>query len=238
MIHSMKHTQSKSAFTLLETLIAITIIAVIMTAVYGTFRATVFSTEHCMAKAASTRKVRNIICQMTSQLRCASQGHCLGASTTPMSWQYSQATENAEYLSQWFLSPGDGNLISFVTAYSVTSQMPGMYRVAYKLTGRSLLYSEQRVVPVLDISQATKKRHWRKIADNITLVELTFYDGRKWVVDWDFREQKAMPNATKIVVTQSNSSVQVTLGTVVVPQSASQYLKPTSVLFSNPYAKY
>ena len=64
----------KNGFTLIEILIALTLIAAILSMVYGSYFATSRSTHVCQARINMCRQGRTALDQMARQIRCAYAG--------------------------------------------------------------------------------------------------------------------------------------------------------------------
>ncbi len=67
----MNNKLAKAGFTLLEILVAVTIIVAIVSMVYGSYIATARSTEACEAAIALSQHTRAALAQITRQIRCA-----------------------------------------------------------------------------------------------------------------------------------------------------------------------
>ena len=70
----MSGTSGKSGFTLIEILIAVAMIAVIVSMVYGSYSAASKSTQACRARIALLQQMEEVLGEMSWQIRCSYAG--------------------------------------------------------------------------------------------------------------------------------------------------------------------
>jgi len=201
----------KSGFTLVEILVAVAIIATIVSMVYGSYFATSKSAQACRKRIALSQQGRKLLEQMAQQIRCSYAGSV--KRPTPPAGKVSLKNEDTqENITSYF----DGNsgemggeILNLVTTYGIVEQKsPGLLKVTYKFDKRSgtLLFSQQRFIDAPD--SFFERKNWQPLAENINSVELAFSDGQRWLNTWDFKEKKALPYAVKINITFEDENYQ------------------------------
>jgi len=202
----MNSRSGKSGFTLVEILVAVTIIVAILSMVYASYFATSKSAQECKTRIALSGEGRKVLGQMARQIRCSYVGSAREYKypTRPVSQQKEKIPQNTI---SYFNGDADGprgEILHLVTTNSILAgQTPldGLFEVTYKFdksTG-TLFLSEERFVNAP--KSVVEKKNWQPFAENIECVELAFFDGQQWLPRWDFKEKKTLPYAVKINIT-------------------------------------
>jgi len=214
----MNRRHSNKAFTLIEILVATALILSIVSMVYASYVTTSKSARIGQVAMAQLQQGQRVIEQLTGQIR----GSCLplSAKTTVDEKKTTAATNTAENMMaaspkavaktqrQPVFFKGnsterDGQILQIVTANAFSSNRnvtDGLFEVAYRFDhqrGR-LWLSRQPFNPTVE--EKTKHKTWQLIAENIDQVKLTFFDGKRWLDQWDFKNEKKLPNAVKIEI--------------------------------------
>ena len=202
----MKSRAGKKGFTLVEILVAVAIIAAIISMVYGSYFATSKSAEACKIRIALSQQGRDLLAQMARQIRCCYIGSAKENNhpDRKVSQQIEARPENI--LSYFNGSSGQtsGEVLHLVTTSGISegwAKKDGLFEVVYKFDKNSntLYLSNERL---LDAPQSVvENRNWQLLAENITSIELAFSDGKQWLQNWDFREKMKLPLAVKINIT-------------------------------------
>ena len=207
----MNNRSEKSGFTLVEILVAVAIIATIVSMVYGSYFVTSKSAQMCRKRIAMSQQGRKLLGQMAQQIRCSYAGS-FKKSTPPAAKGSQKKDVTLENTISYFNgSSGEmgGEILYLVTTNSILEkQAPGLFEVTYKFdknTG-TLFLSQQRFVDAPD--SFFEKKNWQPLAENINSIELAFSDGRRWLNTWDFKEKKALPYAVKINITFQDENYQ------------------------------
>ena len=75
----------------------------------------------------------------------------------------------------------------------------GLFDVTYKFDKRaSILSLSQR--EFVGTAQKTGEKKWQMIAEGVKSLELKFFDGKKWMQSWDFKDKKILPCAVRIEI--------------------------------------
>jgi prepilin-type N-terminal cleavage/methylation domain-containing protein len=201
----------KSGFTLVEILVAVAIIAAIVSMVYGSYFATSKSAQACSKRIALSQQGRKLLEQMAQQIRCSYAGS-IKRPTPPAGKLSLKNEETQENIINYFTGGSGvmgGEILNLVTTYGIVEQKsPGLLKVTYKFDKRTgtLLFSQQSFIDAPD--SLFQKKIWQLLAENIESIELAFSDGRQWLNTWDFIENKALPFAVKINITFEDENYQ------------------------------
>jgi general secretion pathway protein K len=85
----------------------------------------------------------------------------------------------------------------------------GLFDIAYKLdkTGGRLSFSQERFIGAP--AGLVKDRSWQPILANVESVELTFFDGQRWLQKWDYKDERKLPCTVRINITCANKESSV-----------------------------
>jgi prepilin-type N-terminal cleavage/methylation domain-containing protein len=209
-----------TGFTLIEILVAVTIIATIVSMVYGSYFATAKSADLYKTRMTMFGRTRKVLCRMARQIRCSYIGKA--TEDTDLTGTDSSQTNKINkrpviYFSYKPDAPGSGTL-HLVTTHKLFCEdgyANGLFDIAYKFDKNiGMLYLSQRRfagTPENNIED----RNWRPLLTNVESLELDFFDGRQWWRKWDFEEKRKLPIAVKIGITcEDENSRQCHYGTI------------------------
>lgn len=210
----------RAGFTLIEILVAVTIIVTIVSMVYGSYFATAKSADVYQARMAASGQTQKVLRWMAQQIRCSYIGKM--SEDTELAGTDSSHTSKIRkspviYFSYEPDAPGSG-ILSLVTSHRLfcdDGYANGLVDIAYKFDKNSgTLYLSQRSF-VGTAKEHLEDRKWRELLVNVESVELDFFDGRQWFSEWDFEQKKKLPAAVKIGITSKDeNSRQCHYGTV------------------------
>jgi len=196
----------RSGFTLIEILIALSIIVVILGLVYGTYAATVQSVSRCRTRNISQQQARTLLAMMARELRCSRQ--------TPSRRQHAGKAPEAgkapgagavpeEHVPDFFGQDGSsgGVLLQFTSAGGIKgweSRSGGLSRIAYRLDGSSGTLSRRQSVAAA--GDAADEGTWLAIAGGVRAIGLRYFDGEEWRHQWDSTREGELPRAVRIEV--------------------------------------
>jgi len=213
----MNHKLVKAGFTLLEILVAVTIIAAIVSMLYGSYIATARSTEAYGAAITLSEHTRAALTQIIRQIRCAYVPQSFYVvkdtqkpSSTPGELPYptKSASEIQKVLSEEIPNYFSGNtegqngevlhLVTTAGLFAEPESTHGLLEVAYRFDrNRGVLFlSQQRFVRTPD--SMIRSRKWQQVVSGVERFKLTFFDGQKWLDKWDFKDRRRPPCAVKI----------------------------------------
>ncbi len=210
----MNNKPDKRGFTLVEILVAMTIIVTIISMVYGSYFATSRSAQACKARIALLQQGRKVLTQMARQIRCSYAGPAEERHTYPPKSISSQSETMPENTVSYFNSDTDnmsGEILHLVTARRFwENQNPddGLFEVIYKFDKNTGLLSLSQERFTAAAKGVIRKRNWQPIAANIKYVELAFFDGQQWLRRWNFEDKGKLPCAVKIEINGENEDYQ------------------------------
>lgn len=195
-------------FTLLETLIALSVLGLLLSAVYGSYRAVTSSITALEPKLALDQEGRFLLQRLSRQIRCCYGGPAERAKRPAADpkkaepaalGQPDEAQETHYFRGGSVLS--DGVLLQFVTTNSRLSRKssPGcLALVSYRLdTGRqALLVSEE----LYGRRGMNDDKEWHVVQEGLAAIEFRYFDGTAWQDEWDSRAAGALPRAVRIAL--------------------------------------
>ncbi len=197
--------KKQSAFTLLEILVALSIAALIMGAVYGSYRATAKSILHCKPKSILEQQARLFLQRLTSELRCSYPGNLNSLSDMPI--KETLVPENFKKKEfSLFLSDGVSSgkvFLRFVTSSFTSSPYQntgGLAIVSYKLdkSGKVLLRNVSTYIKGYELDET--EYQWKPVLSNVKNMKCEFLENEKWQENWKSAESNVLPKAVKITL--------------------------------------
>jgi len=226
----MKIKSKRAAFTLVELLLAVTMITAILSMVYGSYFAASQSAERYREKISASRKARELI----ENLTCRIKGSCIPRpdeniynSKSPGKSALANFAETSDSNNYFYGGCEEGNkeILHLVTANVSPSVRGGpLYEFTYRFqetAGRLLInkrkfYSQNR--------EPLDETNWQVAADNLEKIRISFLDDEDWVSRWNFSEQKSLPDAVKIEIAVTGSPGQrYCYQTVAAPETQKTY---------------
>ena len=199
----------KNGFTLIEILVAISIIAAIVTMVYSSYTVTTNAITKYKVRLKDSSITAHLLQNIARQVRCtylpAELRKRAGKKDTEKNPEPDFFSGNFTGLNQRSLK-----LITTVTfgTESDSSELSNsLTEAAYKFdAGKGTLYlSEQRFLPRTQFS--AKPATYQPIMENIYDFRMKFYDGEIWRESWNFSRQKRLPLVVRIsiIITDENN---------------------------------
>jgi len=228
-------TMRKTGFTLIEIIIAIAIVFTILSVVYATYFATAGSVERCQTKIDAAYQARTLLEKMSRQIRCTYRipDNKLPA-IEPKSQDRTLNIKNASCSSlEATEEKNDDHIMSLITTAGIFNDKllaHGPFKIVYKHDPdlKTLFYSQKKYIPIsknnsdssrqrfnLSLTDDTANENWFPISQNISRIELSFYDNDKWLDHWSYREKRQLPKAVKIkLILEDKDSNPTTFTTV------------------------
>ncbi len=201
----------RAGFTLIEILVAVTIIVTIVSMVYGSYFATAKSTDAYKARMTTSGQTQKVLRWMARQIRCSYIG-VISEDTELAGTDSSRINKIRKnpviYFSYGPDVPGSG-ILRLVTTHRLFCEdgcANGLFDVAYKFekTSGSLSLSQRRFVGTSQ--EYLEDRNWRELLVSVESLELDFFDGRQWLTQWNFERKKKLPAAVKISITTKDEN--------------------------------
>jgi len=201
----------RTGFTLVEILVAMTIIVTIVSMVYGSYFATAKSTDVYKAKMTLSGQTRRVLRQMARQIRCSYIGKTQERldSAGTISRGERKITEKPIIYFNCEPDARGGEILHLVTTnglFCQEGQADGLFDVTYKFDKNSGTLSLSQIRFVGTPERLIEKRNWRPLLKNVECVELDFFDGKQWLPKWDFKQKRKLPYAVKIGITSKDEN--------------------------------
>jgi type II secretion system protein J len=182
----MKLKLRQNGFTLIEMLIAVTMITLVFGMVYGTSSAISKSIRSYNAKRELTLPAKTAFVQMTRQLRCA---------FAPLQNNINETEKPVNYFSC------TGKPESYLNLITSGGNSAGLYEVAYKFDEAegTLLYKQRQFAAAAANNELND--NWRPVASGIEKIVFKFFDGKTWQQSWNWKEKQNLPQAVSIELT-------------------------------------
>lgn len=205
----MKHLRHPKAFTLLEILIATTLIVLIISVSYGTFKAVTETTGRIKPQTDAALLHRSLTTQIARQIR-----GCFVNILDSLNDQYKPiSTQRKPSETDIFLAKNhaaDGIFLQYITThgfYFGKDPTQNLLAVRYRFDSiqKKWLYQQQPFIP-------GNKIKWTDddivIAENIETLSVRCFDGENWQKQWDFSKARQCPSALQIEYTTLDQNGQ------------------------------
>lgn len=191
-------------FTLVEIMVALTIIVAIMSMVNGSYLAASGSAQACARKTSALREGHLALHQLAAQVRCAvAPDHARpsiveGKDDSPLPSNRDVSRIKARPPLFAGANRTQGNILQFVTTQSLPSEpTQDPSRLTSKITfdkGTGQLVLSQW--PYDETAQREPRECTRLVlANHVTEITLAYYDGSQWQNQWNSQECHALPRA-------------------------------------------
>lgn len=221
----MSKKNNNAAFTVIEILVALTIIMAIVSMVYGSYAATTRSIDACNTQLACSERAHLVLRLMARQIRCAyvppSEPNIVGsASPGPNAAKAQTAVEALTHDARARMrrSPvvfrGNsrdprGDILSFITTsgLGVGPNAPrGLSHISYQYDQTASVLSISSEDCVDPLHDQRTQGHVQPVLRHVTSIELGFHDGLRWRDEWRLNEAKKLPRAVKVVLVVTDKS--------------------------------
>ena len=196
----MKTTRHHHGFTLVEILVALSILTIVLGVAYATYAASTKSVSRCRAHISAGREARALLGRMVREVRCTYM-------RAPETVETGGATEilreqrHPDFLGQD--DSGNEEILQFLTPAGIggpDAPTAGLNWVAYRFDEPSgTLYRREASIVEAPESLADEKDWW-PVAQDVQSVELRYFDGNDWRDAWDSNERGELPRAVRIVI--------------------------------------
>ena len=198
--------KNRSAFTLLEILVAMSIIILILGAVYGSYRAMATSISHCRPRNILEQQANLFLLRLNSELRCCyacqqNQGldiTYVDASENELPEEVAQQETHTLFIGEG-LSAGK-IFLQFITTFTLSTRQNscGLSVVSYKLdnSGKVLLRNVRKYTEKPDNDDGKLK--WFEVLSNIKDISCKYYEDKKWRNEWKSKDMNILPQAIRI----------------------------------------
>ena len=205
--------RNNSAFTIIELLLALALVATVLTTLYATWTATSTSVRKGQLHLDHALQARSALNTLTQQLRC----------TVPQPLDPSDKTETKP-------SHPDNLLCSFLTTTPLASKgHASLLRSDWRLDPRTHTLSCRQTSPTTNPHDAPDT--WHPIASNVQSLSLRFLTHNTWQPTWPTAtaDNQTLPAAVEITLTLASHSLTSTYTTTVAIDTASFSSKPEQI---------
>jgi prepilin-type N-terminal cleavage/methylation domain-containing protein len=215
----MNRRHDRPGFTLIEMLIAMAIIATIVSMVYGSYAATSRSLEVYDRRLTCAQRTDLILRLMARQLRCAygrpDEPNTADSNDAPGNPTMDQASRKLSQARELrvskrrpaFLGGASGagrDVLDFITTGGLAGEadgLGGLTRIRYRHD------SHQRTLAVCSGPYIESIRDdrpgdvWQTLSRQVVTVKIEFYDGRQWQTKWNSEPSRLLPRAVRLTLT-------------------------------------
>ena len=209
----MNKDRNSRGFTLIEIIIALAMMATIMSMVYGSYAATSQSVETYSSRLDCSERASLVLRFMARQIRCAyipptdpntakSSGQ-IDLTQTPARSTPRHGTEVGQPSPSFCgnVQAPHGGVLDFVTTAGLGTGLRGprgLSRIRYRHDRITrTLWIDCR--PSLEqLRNADLAQTGQPILDHVTALDVEFYDGREWLKKWSGAKNRAVPRAVRI----------------------------------------
>ncbi|MBN1975471.1 MAG: prepilin-type N-terminal cleavage/methylation domain-containing protein [Sedimentisphaerales bacterium] len=201
--------KTRYAFTLMEMLIALSIVILIFAAIYGSYRATTASISHCEPRSIIEQQARLFLQRITSELRCCYAGNLTPSKNSKFqnsikmeSVQEKATKEDFPLFTGKTVFSGK-TFLKFATssfASNPNSNMGGLAIISYKLdeSGNVLLRNVRRYIE--GFSNENKNDRWFPVLSNVKSISFEYFADEKWIKEWESKNSNILPQAVRITL--------------------------------------
>ena len=188
-------------FTLLEILVALSMLGLILGAAYGSYRAVTSSIVDLEPRLDLNQKGRFYIQRLTRQIRCCygGRGDQAGRSVPDQNDVKRPASQEQMRFFQGSLPLSDGAMLRFVTTSSGLnrkSNIGSLAVVSYKVDAlqHTMLTHEE----IYGRQTNEGDEDWRVVLEDLVEIEFQYFDGKDWQEQWDSNVEGGPPRALRI----------------------------------------
>lgn len=205
----MNSRQGNKAFTLIEMLVALAIVGLIVTMVYGSYAATSRSLSICNNRMTCSERAHLVLRLMARQIRCAyAPPFQADVPSESGKGQNSRLPQNSISRTPTTVFRGDpyepdGEILSFTTTGGLglgPDRPGGLSRISYRYDARSGTLSVS-CEPCVRPFDNRRDAQVRPVLSGISSIELEFHDGRRWQQAWSSDKADRLPRAVRIGLT-------------------------------------
>lgn len=210
-----ERTTARKAFTLLEIIIALSMLVLILGSAFGAYTATARSLAHSKQTNALQQQAGIFLQSIASEIRCCYAGYedkslQLANKTIRTSEKKQRQQAKPSLFIGGKVSSGR-SILRFVTSWVDPKReysLGGLAIIEYMLdsTKNKLLRSKRRYIGGFEIRR--DNYNWLVILENVQNVTIEYFDGKDWFKEWDSNDKEGLlPQAVKISLVMQSEDI-------------------------------
>jgi len=201
-----ERTTKRPAFTLLEIIVALSMLVLILGSVYGAYTATTRSLAHFKPKHALQQQAKVFLQRIASEIRCCYAGYQdESLQPSPKNIRRGEKEllkqENVSLFVGKEVSSGQ-SFLQFVTSAVASKRehsLGGLAIVEYMLDESTNTLSQSKRRYVGGFEGDKENYNWSVVLENVQEIKVEYLDGKKWLEEWDSNDMKRLlPQAVGI----------------------------------------
>ncbi len=210
-----ERTAKREAFTLLEIIIALSMLVLILGSVYGTYTAATRSLAHSKPRHALQQQAGIFLQRIASEIRCCYAGY---QDKSPQPATNNIRTGEKERLKQEDASLFEAGEVSsgqsflqFVTSAVASKRehsLGGLAIVEYMLDSstNTLSRSKRRYIGGFEVDK--DNYNWLVVLENVQAISVEYFDGDEWLKEWHSSDMEGLlPQAVGISLVMQSEDV-------------------------------
>ena len=176
-------------FTLLELVVAASMIAMLLVVAYGSYLAAAESVSRCTCRMTLQQRARALLLRMSREVRCCYVPVSEGEHPNDSRWPYG------------LLGGRDRLRLATAAGTGMPDELSaGVCVVSYQLDeSRGALLRKRSLL--VDQDDGAGEGNWPAIARDVRAMTCHYFDGDRWLDTWDAGRGAELPRAVRITIT-------------------------------------
>ncbi len=209
-----ERTAKREAFTLLEIIIALSMLVLILGSVYGTYTAAARSLAHSKPKHALQQQATVFLQRIASEIRCSYAGYedeSQPATNKIRSGERERLEQEDSPLFEGEEVSSGRSFLQFVTSAVAPKRehsLGGLAIVQYMFDSstNTLSRSKRRYIGGFEVDK--DNYNWLVVLENVRSVSVEFFDGKDWLRQWNSNDMKGLlPEAVGISIVMQSEDI-------------------------------
>lgn len=205
----------RRAFTLLEIIIALSMLILILGSVYGTYTAATRSLRHSAPRHDLQQQASIFLQRIDSEIRCCYAGYKY---ESPRAATKNNQTDEREHLKQKDVSLFKGgatssgrSILQFVTSALASKReysLGGLATVEYMFNRSTNTLSRSKRRYIGGFEDDKDNNRWIVVLENVQAIKIEYFDGRDWLKEWNSNDMEGLlPKAIRISLVMQSEDV-------------------------------
>jgi type II secretion system protein J len=205
----------RKAFTLLEVIIALSMLILILGSVYGTYTAATRSLRYSTPRHELQQQASIFMQRIDSEIRCCYAGYKY---ESPQAATKNIQTDERERLRQKDVSlfkggsaPSGRSILQFVTSAVASKRehsLGGLAIVEYKFNRSTNTLSRSKRRYIGGFEDDEDNNRWNVVLENVQAITVEYFDGEDWLKEWISNDMEGLlPKAVRISLVMQSEDV-------------------------------